>query len=365
MGRRRRRRRCGWRGRRAALGGSSGGCGRKRLPERVCAPPPARSTPSLPQPPKPHLLPQPPRVDVLLQQRAGAVLGVADALVEDVHDGQAGVQAWGGGGGLGGGVKPLWRTFMIDRQVSRPGRGVAPQGLPGRDSPAAPPPPPAAAAAAAAASATEPAQPLAPAPGGQPPRGSRARPRPSILKLHQKRPRPFRPRTDEVRQPQRPHGLVGAQPHALVDVLRGADALGWGGGVGGGRRAGGWGGGPVAAVPPTPALKGARGQRRDPGARAGTLRGRAPWARSAPSRSASAPPLPCAPATLPPPTSMRQKKASLIIGMRTRLTRKPWGGRGGAGGWGGGAGPGGWGQGVWPGQGGRGRREGKARRRRL
>jgi hypothetical protein len=43
-----------------------------------------------------HLLPQPPRVDVLLHQRAGAVLGVPDAVVEDLHDGEAGVQAWGG-----------------------------------------------------------------------------------------------------------------------------------------------------------------------------------------------------------------------------------------------------------------------------
>ena len=34
-----------------------------------------------------------------------------------------------------------------------------------------------------------------------------------------------KPRTDEVCQPQRPHGLVGAQPHALVYILRGAHAL--------------------------------------------------------------------------------------------------------------------------------------------
>lgn len=39
-----------------------------------------------------HLLPQPARVHVLLQQRAGPVLGVPQALVQHVHDGQARVQ---------------------------------------------------------------------------------------------------------------------------------------------------------------------------------------------------------------------------------------------------------------------------------
>ena len=45
-----------------------------------------------------YLLPDPPRVDVLLQQRAGAVLGVAEPCVQHLHDAQARVEAfWGGG----------------------------------------------------------------------------------------------------------------------------------------------------------------------------------------------------------------------------------------------------------------------------
>ena len=36
---------------------------------------------------------------------------------------------------------------------------------------------------------------------------------------------PPKARTDKVGEPQRAHGLVGAEPHALVDVLGGADAL--------------------------------------------------------------------------------------------------------------------------------------------